>query len=175
METWNYVTNRIENIKGDADVSPETGSIKVDNTDPEHPVIRLVNGSLVGNGGKAVVYPEPWSLDMANDKILYPYYQIGTFRGEADTGNISLSSFGDVETSKTIWCNIDIANLSAEASLTRRSDWNHFPVEVFQLSCVNAGTGEIDEETGQEISATTYLSYYKCRYPLAPVWELYSI
>lgn len=41
VETWNYMNKRLENIRGDRDVNPETGHIKVDNTDPEHPVIRL--------------------------------------------------------------------------------------------------------------------------------------
>lgn len=179
VETWNYVTNRVENLKGDADVRPETGCIKVDNTDPEHPVIRLVNVTLSGNGGggggSGAGYPEPWTFDMVNDVIMYPYFQVGTYRAEADVSDISLSAFADLDTTKTVWCNIDIANLSAKASYERSSDWSHFPVEVFQLSCLSAGTGEIDEETGEEISALSRQFFYKCRYPLAPVWECYSV
>ena len=47
VETFNYAVNRLENIKGDADVDPQTGKIKFDTTDPEHPVIRL--GDIEGD------------------------------------------------------------------------------------------------------------------------------
>lgn len=50
VETWNYIVNRIENLKGDADANPQTGHIKIDNTDPEHPIMRLVNIQDFGNG-----------------------------------------------------------------------------------------------------------------------------
>ena len=47
VDTWNYIANKIENIKGDWDTLPQNGHIKFDTTDPEHPVIRYVGG---GNG-----------------------------------------------------------------------------------------------------------------------------
>lgn len=50
VETWNYIVNRIENLKGDADANPQSGHIKIDNTDPEHPIMRLVNIQDFGNG-----------------------------------------------------------------------------------------------------------------------------
>lgn len=50
VETWNYIVNRIENLKGDADTNPQNGHIKIDNTDPEHPIMRLVNIQDFGNG-----------------------------------------------------------------------------------------------------------------------------
>lgn len=180
VDTWNYSINRLENIKGDADTNPDQGYIKVDNTDPEHPVIRLVNTELSnggggGGGGMTDGYPEPWFLDMANDKIRYPFFQVGTYRSMASVDSISLSDINESETTKTIYCNIDMSQLTAEASYTPINDWSHFSVEVFQLSCLSAGTGEIDEETGKEISALTRDYYYKCRYPTAPVWEQYTI
>lgn len=180
VETFNYTVNRSENLKGDADIRPQDGFIKVDNTDPEHPVIRLTNIDQLGKGGSggkgtAVAFPEPWMIDVANNEIKYPYFQIGTYRAEADTSNVDLSTVTDLSSTKTIWCNIDIANLSAEASYERNSDWNHFPVEVFMLSALSAGTGQYDPETHEEISALTIETFYKCRYPNAPVWELYSI
>ena len=51
VETWNYIINRVENLKGDADANPQTGHIKIDNTDPEHPIMRLVNIQDFGKGG----------------------------------------------------------------------------------------------------------------------------
>jgi len=41
VDTWNYMTHRIEGLKGDGDTRPNEGHIKVDNTDPEHPIIRF--------------------------------------------------------------------------------------------------------------------------------------
>lgn len=40
VETFNYSVNRIENIKGDKEVDFVNGHITVDDTDPEHPVLR---------------------------------------------------------------------------------------------------------------------------------------
>ena len=40
VETFNYTVNRCENLKGDDDFVGRRGLINVDNTDPEHPVIR---------------------------------------------------------------------------------------------------------------------------------------
>ena len=40
VETFNYAVNRCENIKGDGDGYGQ-GLIQVDNTDPEHPIIRV--------------------------------------------------------------------------------------------------------------------------------------
>ena len=124
VDTFNYFGDFIENLKGDADVRPDTGGITVDRSSPDHPVIRL-KGSLPsgGGGGSGVGYPEPWTFDMANDVIMYPYFQVGTYRSEADVSDISLSAFADLDTTKTVWCNIDIANLSAKASYERNSDW----------------------------------------------------
>lgn len=42
VETWNYTINRLENLKGDRDTNPRDGHILVDNSDPEHPVVRFV-------------------------------------------------------------------------------------------------------------------------------------
>lgn len=49
VDSWNYVANRVENLKGDGDVIAQYGQghITVDNSDPEHPVIRF-NGELSG-------------------------------------------------------------------------------------------------------------------------------
>ena len=51
VETFNYAVRRLENLVGDRDVNPQTGTIRVDNTDPEHPVIRCDKPILSGNGG----------------------------------------------------------------------------------------------------------------------------
>lgn len=41
VDTWNYMTERLENIKGDRDTNPQDGHITFDTSDPEHPVIRF--------------------------------------------------------------------------------------------------------------------------------------
>lgn len=45
VETFNYAVNRCENLKGDGDIYND-GLIEVDNTSPEHPVIRLDRSRL---------------------------------------------------------------------------------------------------------------------------------
>lgn len=49
VDTFNYVTQRCDNIKGDYDTNPSIGHVKVDNSDPDHPIIRLQNLSSLTN------------------------------------------------------------------------------------------------------------------------------
>ena len=51
VETYNYTVERCDNLKGDKDVNPQSGIIRVDNTDPEHPVIRCDLPETYGSGG----------------------------------------------------------------------------------------------------------------------------
>lgn len=74
VDTFNYTVNRIENIKGDADTRPNGGWVTVDNTDPEHPVIRLKNTPSAAGGGGAQEYKEPWTLDFTEDEIFSPMF-----------------------------------------------------------------------------------------------------
>lgn len=50
METFNAITTRTENLRGDYDVNPSVGNITIDNTDWEHPVIRFVGPAEYGGG-----------------------------------------------------------------------------------------------------------------------------
>ena len=56
VETWNWLTSYVDNLKGDADVNPKNGYITVDRTDPDAPVIRLRADRLPkgGSGGGGV-------------------------------------------------------------------------------------------------------------------------
>ena len=86
VDTFNYAVNRIENIKGDADVRPNGGWVTVDNTDPEHPVIRLRNAvssaaSAVsvdtrnsGTGLSSIDYDLSNSLELRNFHLLQNEY-----------------------------------------------------------------------------------------------------
>lgn len=51
VDTFNYVVRRLDNLVGDRDTNPQTGTIRVDNTDPEHPVIRCDKPILSSEGG----------------------------------------------------------------------------------------------------------------------------
>ena len=55
VETWNWMTAYVDNLRGDADVNPNTGYIEVDRTDPDAPVIRLRADKLPAGGGGAAV------------------------------------------------------------------------------------------------------------------------
>ena len=167
VDTFNYFGDFIENLKGDADVRPDNGCITVDRSNPDHPVIRF-NGSREG-GSHQTIYTEPWTIDFEEDTIYNPMFQIGTFRDEADTDDISLSSWLSSTTTKHLYCVMDIANLSAEASLTERNDWNHVSFEVACLSAISAEVGRDDQD--QPIIEERMELFYKNRYPIAPVWE----
>lgn len=161
---------RLENLKGDADVRPNGGWVTVDNSDPEHPVIRLRNTPSVG-GVAAQEYKEPWTLDFTEDTIYSPTFQIGTMRDEADISDISISAWPMSQSTKHLYCVMDIANLSAYASETERNDWNHVSLEVATLSALSVDTGEVDPETGDPVIDYQNWMLYKDRYPIAPVWE----
>ena len=70
---------RLENLKGDADVRPNGGWVTVDNSDPEHPVIRLRNTpispslSSVVSGDTEVVGARK-SIDFVDEQGSDPYY-----------------------------------------------------------------------------------------------------
>lgn len=51
VNTWNWLVNAFDNLRGDADINNETGHIKIDRTDPKHPVVRLTNFGTLGGGG----------------------------------------------------------------------------------------------------------------------------
>lgn len=54
VETWNYIVERCENLKGDMDVNENFGFIELDDTDPEHPIIRFTGDiSATGNSATA--------------------------------------------------------------------------------------------------------------------------
>lgn len=171
VETFNYTVNRLENLKGDYDTDPANGHITLDNTDPEHPVIRMAV-PVAESTGQGITANEPWSFDFKEDEIISPYFQIGTYRAEADTDGFSISAWASSDTTKHLYCVMDIANLSAYASETERNDWNHVSFEVATLSAVSSDTGMVDENNDPIIDYKTYI-FYKDRYPLAPVWESY--
>lgn len=170
VDTFNYAVKRLENLKGDADVRPNGGWVTVDNSDPEHPVIRLRNTPSV-NGSGSQEYKEPWTLDFSEDTIYSPTFQIGTMRDEADTSDISISAWPMSQSTKHLYCVMDIANLSAYASETPRNDWNHVSLEVATLSALSVDTGEVDPETGEPVVDYQNWMLYRDRYPIAPVWE----
>ena len=71
-DTWNYLVHRSENIKGDKDLDPQSGHIKVDNTDPEHPIIRWQpteeeQKKRIGDAEEEMI--EKRSIDFTKDKL----------------------------------------------------------------------------------------------------------
>lgn len=55
VETHNYLVERCENLKGDDDIGGRKGLINVDNTDPEHPIIRCNYDNLEDMVGSQAV------------------------------------------------------------------------------------------------------------------------
>lgn len=59
VETWNWLVGYVDNMKGDADVNPQSGHITIDRTDPDHPVVRFRADKAAGGGAT----PDDKSLD----------------------------------------------------------------------------------------------------------------
>lgn len=78
VETWNWLTAYVDNMKGDLDVDPMNGVITVDRTQPEHPVIRLRKDRLPSALGG---YIGPFNPKEDDKKIVsgfeHCYYQVG--------------------------------------------------------------------------------------------------
>lgn len=66
VETWNWLTAYVDNMKGDAETDPQSGYITIDRTDPDHPVIRFRADKAAGGGGESVV-PDDVSTEFIPD------------------------------------------------------------------------------------------------------------
>lgn len=65
VETWNWLVGYVDNMKGDADVNPQSGYITIDRTDPDHPVIRFCADKLAGvtKSGQKILTGWEWDPD----------------------------------------------------------------------------------------------------------------
>ena len=58
VETWNWLTAYVDNMKGDAETDPQSGYITIDRADPDHPVIRFrADKVAAGGGGEEFLHP----------------------------------------------------------------------------------------------------------------------
>ena len=73
-DTFNYVVNRSENLKGDGDLDPKRGRIKIDNTNPEFPVIRYNENAGENNEKKNWTLLEPCELDLEAGVVRNVYF-----------------------------------------------------------------------------------------------------
>jgi len=62
VETWNWLTAYVDNMKGDAETDPQSGYITIDRTDPDHPVIRF-RADKVASGDGETVTPDDISTE----------------------------------------------------------------------------------------------------------------
>lgn len=78
VETWNWLVGYVDNMKGDADVNPQSGYITIDRTDSDHPVIRFRADKVKGRDPVAVsadgpfspVYEEDGETDEPTDTVV---------------------------------------------------------------------------------------------------------
>ncbi len=77
VETWNWLTAYVDNMKGDLDVDPKNGVLTIDRTQPDHPVIRLRKDRLPASK----VYIGPFNpVTDADGRVSgfeYCYFQVG--------------------------------------------------------------------------------------------------
>lgn len=94
VETWNYIVRRCDSISGDMDANPSEGCIYVDNSDPEHPVIRLDRSKLPLGEGETVInpqYPSVYEIrENQNGKYFADrYYMVGGVLKDGPNGTVS--------------------------------------------------------------------------------------
>jgi hypothetical protein len=67
VETWNWLTSYVDNMKGDFEVNPKTGCIFIDRTNPDSPVVRFRADRLPAGGAGG-------SVEVAADGPFSPIY-----------------------------------------------------------------------------------------------------
>lgn len=79
VETWNWLSDFCVNLKGDADVNADSGSIKVDRTNPAHPVIRFVGSAGGGSSGDGSSLPSAFQAVAIYDGDTFKEWQIANW------------------------------------------------------------------------------------------------
>lgn len=79
VETWNWLADFCANLKGDADTNGVSGSIKVDRTDPSHPVIRFVGTTSSGGGGDGSSMPSAFQATKVLDNGKFKAWTISNW------------------------------------------------------------------------------------------------
>lgn len=124
VETFNYTTNRIENIKGDKDTDPQSGHIEIDNADPENPVIRY--NPPADELNKIKVDSEISALGLSSLQNLSGIYEIYGFHNLSDVQKISTFS-----------------QLSNYDIVARKETNGKAEIKYLSLSSLSGGAGEI--------------------------------
>ncbi len=63
VETWNWLTAYVDNMRGDAETDPQSGYITIDRADPDHPVIRFRADKVAAGGGGGAAETDGVSLN----------------------------------------------------------------------------------------------------------------
>ena len=83
VETWNWITSYVDNLRGDGDLNGQTGCITIDRTDPDAPVIRIDPNKLPKAQGD--ITPDGYSTEIAP-------------AGEDSAGKLQIKDWGDQST-----------------------------------------------------------------------------
>lgn len=105
VEAWNWLVDFVSNLKGDADLSPKTGSIKIDKSNPNNPVIRFHNSnsndgtiSVTGTDGETVVGSSIEFVSSEDSNVTV----IAELKKKESTGD------GEEELTDTIVCKVGV-------------------------------------------------------------------
>lgn len=135
VETWNYLVEGFDNLKGDVDVDPKTGIATVDRSDPTHPIIRirkdriraLVKGS--GAGG----YPGPFEI--GDGEIGAGCVQIGGYTvAVAGYGSVPSDGVIAVRVARNTFQGSLILYSSVAAMQAAQDDMEYFIHPVYQFA-----------------------------------------
>lgn len=98
VETYNFLVDFVNNLKGDADIPNDHGHISVDRTVEDHPVIRISSfKGIGGGGGGGTGYPRRYEIGIERRLLTFDncYYRIGGQTFEGGSNSITVNHGGD--------------------------------------------------------------------------------
>ena len=170
VETYNYIADRVENLKGDYDENQLAGNITVDNSDPEHPVIRFIPGSQVsGTSGT----PSVWELSSGENsyalrnctvRLARSYF---FFPDQTLQKTLTADHFILLGIDHTIPPQIHLSCTDVPTGISLLSGGNYLSNSVQPLYCISNGTISVDYRPLLNIQA-----YDNRQVEYNPPWEV---
>ena len=160
VETWNWLTAWVDNVKGDAELDPQKGYLWIDRSNPDAPVVRFMANRLPAGGGETVT-PDDVSTELIPDP---PSGQSPT----GDEGKLQIKGWAGGSPSST-------NNLATELTqsgytskvVTRASDGTLQYMDIGQLSIPSLPSNTVNVLTAVEYGY--YNGDYKIRITTKPL------
>lgn len=92
VETWNWLTAYVDNMKGDAETDPQSGYITIDRTDPDHPVIRFRADKVAAAAASAALDEVSLNTRAADGKAQIKGWNVASASGTTLAADLKSSS-----------------------------------------------------------------------------------